>query len=70
MKPYLSKEKSMNDFLNNLKHQAEENPVLALAVAAGLITAISKLVDASADSRNSRAWVKEVRRRTMKDATR
>jgi hypothetical protein len=58
----------MNDFLNNLQRQAEENPVLALGVAAGLITAISKLIDSTGNARNSRAWAQEVRRRAMKDA--
>jgi hypothetical protein len=47
-----------NDFVNNLKKEAEENPVLALAVAAGLLTAASKLV-------NAMAWRQEVNRRTM-----
>lgn len=56
-----------NDFLNNLKRQAEENPIIALGVAAGLITAISKLVDAGAGAKNSRAWTKEVARRAAKD---
>ncbi|MFL5661341.1 MAG: hypothetical protein ACJ8BW_08305 [Ktedonobacteraceae bacterium] len=50
----------MEKFLENLKHQAEENPILALAVAAGLLTATSKLV-------NSAAWAKEVKRRDLKD---
>lgn len=58
----------MQDFVGNLKRQAEENPVLALAVAAGLITAVSKLMDASGNVRNSRAWDREVARRMMKDA--
>jgi hypothetical protein len=58
----------MNDFLTNLQRQAEENPVLALGVAAGLITAISKLIDSSGNARNSRAWAREVQRRAMKDA--
>jgi hypothetical protein len=57
----------MERFIENLKRQAEENPVLALGVAAGLITAISKLIDANADMKNSRAWAKEVARRTVKD---
>ena len=48
----------MEDFINNLKRQAEENPVLALVVAAGLITATSKLI-------NSMAWKQEVARRAM-----
>jgi hypothetical protein len=58
----------MNPFLTNLQRQAEENPVLALGVAAGLITAISKLIDSKNSSRNSRAWDRETARRAMKDA--
>jgi len=58
----------MSDFIDNLKRQAEENPVLALGVAAGLITAISKLVDSGATAKNSNAWKKEVARRAIKDA--
>lgn len=58
-----------NRFLNNLKTQAEENPVLALGVAAGLITSISKLIDSGATAANSRAWKKEVARRALKDIT-
>ena len=49
-----------NDFINNLKREAEENPVLALAVAAGLLTAASKFA-------NAMAWRQEVARRAMKD---
>lgn len=58
----------MDKFINNLKTQAEDNPVLAMGVAAGLITAISKLVDAGTNARNARAWKQEVARRAMKDA--
>lgn len=58
----------MNKFLDNLKRQAEENPVLALGVAAALITATSKLIDSTANAKNSRAWAQEVQRRAMKDA--
>ncbi len=58
----------MNEFLTNLQRQAEENPVFALGVAAGLITAISKLVDASVSAKNAKAWKQEVARRAMKDA--
>ena len=53
----------MEQFLNNLKRQAEENPVVALGVAAALLTAVGKLVDSSVNARNSRAWEKEVARR-------
>ena len=53
----------MDKFIANLQRQAEENPVLALGVAAGLITAVSKLLDATANTKNSKAWAKEVNRR-------
>jgi hypothetical protein len=57
-----------NRFLDNLKQQAEDNPVLALGVGAGLITAIAKLVDSTVSAKNARAWAKEVARRSAKDA--
>ena len=50
----------MDRFIENLKHQAEENPMLALGVAAALIGSVSKLI-------NSAAWKQEVARRTMKN---
>ena len=53
----------MNRFLENLKREAEENPVIALGVAAGVITAISQFVNASANKKNSASWRKEVDRR-------
>jgi hypothetical protein len=58
----------MDRFVENLKRQAEENPVLAMGVAAGLITAISKLIDSGATLKNSNAWKQEVARRAVKDA--
>lgn len=51
----------MEQFFNNLKRQAEENPVLAMGVAAALLSASSKFI-------NSNAWRKEVKRRAKKDA--
>lgn len=60
----------MDPFLENLRRQAEENPVIALGVAAGLITSISKLIDSTANAKNSRAWKKEVDRRVKKAALR
>lgn len=57
-----------NKFIDNLKNQAEENPVLALGVAAALITSISKLVAATTNNRNSRAWAQEVERRVREQA--
>lgn len=56
-----------NDFINNLKRQAEENPVLALGVAAGLISAIGKLINANSNARNAKSWDRETMRRAMKD---
>lgn len=57
-------------FLQNLMHQAEENPVIVMGVAAGLLTALSKLIGASNESRNSRTWRREELRRERKDARR
>lgn len=53
----------MEKFLENLKAQAEENPVMALAVAAGCMTAASKLINAYGQSKGSRAYAKDVERR-------
>lgn len=50
-------------FLENLKQQAEENPVLALGVAAALFTSLSKVI-------NSAAWKQETARRVRNDALR
>jgi len=46
----------MERFLENLKLQAEENPMAALGVAAALFHGAAKLL-------NARAWSKEVTRR-------
>jgi hypothetical protein len=53
-------------FFENLQHQAEENPIVALGVGATLIAAISKLIDAQVNAKNSKAWAKEVERRVKK----
>jgi hypothetical protein len=58
----------METFLQNLKRQAEENPIAALAVGAAVLTTITKLLGTSVDVKNSRAWAQEVARRTMKDS--
>lgn len=58
----------MNEFLNNLKRQAEENPMIALAVGGAVLTAVTKFFKAGIDAMNSRAWAKEVSRRAAKDA--
>ena len=56
----------MDRFLENLRRQAEENPLVAMGVAAALITAISKLSNSHTDAKNSKAWAKEVDRRVKK----
>lgn len=53
----------MNEFLENLKKQAEDNPVMALAVAAGLLTAAGKFVDSAGRYKGSAAFAKDVARR-------
>lgn len=56
----------MERFFDNLMRQAEENPVMAMAAAAALLTAVSKLMNANTDARNSKTWNAEVNRRIMK----
>ena len=58
----------MNEFLENLKRQAQENPMLALAAGAAVLTVVTRFIGAGVDARNSHAWAKEVARRSMKDA--
>jgi hypothetical protein len=55
----------MNKYIDNLKRQAQENPMAALAVAAVVITAITKLMQANNDRQNSQTWKREVDRRRM-----
>ncbi len=57
----------MEKFLENLKAQAEANPVLAMGIAAGLLTAIGKLVEANTNAQNAKSWRRETRRRELKD---
>lgn len=47
-------------FVQTLKRQAEENPVVVLMAAAALITATAKLVDAVGHNAGSRAYAKQV----------
>lgn len=57
----------MTPFLENLKRQATENPMLAIAAGATTLAGAAKFVSAFVSARNSRVWAKEVARRTMKD---
>ena len=58
----------MNTFFANLKREAEANPTLTLAVAAGLLTAASKFIDASGRAKGSAAYARDVDRRIRKEA--
>lgn len=58
----------MERFLKNLKRQAEENPLLALAAAAALFTATSKLIDANTARSAARTHALEVARRIAKNS--
>ena len=53
----------MNEFLENLKHQASANPLLTIALTAGLLTAASKFIDAAGHAKGSAAYAKDVERR-------
>jgi hypothetical protein len=57
----------MKRFFDNLKRQAEENPIAALAVTAVVLTAASRLLKTGVEIHNSNVWAKEVARRTMRD---
>jgi hypothetical protein len=53
----------MNRFLENLKTEVEDNPLLAMGIAAGLLTAVSKLANTGIDAKKSVDWSKEIDRR-------
>lgn len=46
----------MNEFLDRLKKQATENPILALGVGAALLTAASKFLDSAGSIPSKRAY--------------
>lgn len=55
----------MKKFIDNLKRQAEENPLAALAIGIMTATAATKLIQAGTEHQNSKTWAKEVDRRRM-----
>lgn len=57
----------MHPFVENLKRQATENPMLAIAAGATTLAGAAKFIGSVVSARNSRVWAKEVARRTMKD---
>lgn len=54
----------MNEFLNSLKREATDNPTAAMAVAAGLIASIGKLVTAYSEGAGSRAYARYTNQKT------
>lgn len=50
----------MNKFLNNLKEQAEANPLAALVVGTALLTAAGKFIDASGAAVGRHAYARQV----------
>jgi len=56
----------MNEFLENLKKQAEEQPMVAMGIAAAVIGAVGKLINANTNHRNAKTWNREVDRRIKK----
>lgn len=53
----------MNEFLEKLKDQAEENPLVAIGIGIAAVTAVSKFLDAAGNAYGRRTWSKEVNRR-------
>ena len=53
----------MHPFVENLKRQAEENPIMTLGIGAAILTAVGKFIDAAGHARGSHAYAKDVNRR-------
>jgi hypothetical protein len=56
----------MNHFLENLKKQASDNPMLAMGVGAAFLQAASKLLQANTARSNAKTYKKEIDRRVKK----
>jgi hypothetical protein len=57
----------MHRFLENLRRQAEENPIMTLGIGAAVLTAVGKFIDAAGHARGSHAYAKDVNRRVKRD---
>ncbi len=53
----------MNEFLENLKREAAENPTATIGIVAGLLLAAGKVIEAHGNAKGSRAYAKDVERR-------
>lgn len=49
-----------------LKHQIEENPLVAAGIGAALLSGGAKLINARTGAKNAKTWRKEVDRRSKK----
>jgi hypothetical protein len=58
----------MDLFFENLKRDVESNPLVALGVAAGLLTAAGKFVDAAGSVKSKRAYAKMAEKAAKKAA--
>ena len=54
---------AMENFLNKLKAQVDENPLVAIGIGIAAVTAASKFIDAAGAAYGRRTWAKEVTRR-------
>lgn len=50
----------MNEFLENLKRDAAANPLVAMGIAAGLLTAAGKFLEAAGSIKSKRAYAKRM----------
>ncbi len=57
----------MNRFLTNLKHQAEQNPLVAITVGIALVTVTSKFINSAGSAMGSAAYAKQVNYRISKN---
>ena len=53
-------------FMDKLKQQWDENPTMVVAVGAGAVTALAKLIEATAGIQSRRAYAKQVNNRAKK----
>lgn len=53
----------MNEFFENLKREANANPVMALVIGTAMLTAAGKFIDAAGRYKGSNAFAKDVERR-------
>lgn len=58
----------MEKFLENLKREAEANPLVALGLAAGLLTAAGKFVEAAGSVKSKNAYAKIAKNAAQKAA--